>query len=266
MNYFLVFILVFLPTVARAQSEQQPQSNDSIQTIRVGSSSNLAPFIKEAARRYAAENKSRIVVLPTGTSGGRKCPINHTCEVGVVTQNLTSEEKSKLKVAHLGWDGIVIVANKDVQVENLSSEQLKKVLRGDVKNWKEIGGSDLPLKFFTRNAASKANLEGFFDIKLKGEETPNQEASYNRVKATPGSITHLSLSLALSAPPGVIKIISIDGQTLSFDNLKSNTYRLRKEISLVQAVDQANSSVDAFVQFLIKGRKEIFGKADFLME
>jgi hypothetical protein len=86
------------------------------------------------------------------------------------------------------------------------------------------------------------------------------------LKATPGSITHLSVSLALASSPDTLKIISIDGEKVNFESLKSTGYRLRKEISLVHAIDNTNPLVDGFIEYLFDNRKEIFAKAKFLID
>lgn len=51
-------------------------------------------------------------------------------------------------------DTIVVIVNKDNPVGALSKEQLKDLNSGKVKNWKEVGGPDLPVKVITSHAGS----------------------------------------------------------------------------------------------------------------
>jgi len=50
-----------------------------------------------------------------------------------------------LKVVVIGKDRIVVITNKDNKVAALSKEQLQGIFSGKVENWKEVGGSDLPV-------------------------------------------------------------------------------------------------------------------------
>lgn len=51
-------------------------------------------------------------------------------------------------------DVIVVIVNKDNKVAALSKDQLKDINSGKVKNWKEVGGADLPIKVVTSHAGS----------------------------------------------------------------------------------------------------------------
>ena len=51
-------------------------------------------------------------------------------------------------------DVIVVIVNKDNKVGALSKEQLKDISTGKLKNWKEVGGADLPIKVVTSHAGS----------------------------------------------------------------------------------------------------------------
>jgi len=46
----------------------------------------------------------------------------------------------------VGKDIVTVVASKDVTKKELSNDDLKKIFTGAVKNWKDVGGSDLPIK------------------------------------------------------------------------------------------------------------------------
>jgi phosphate transport system substrate-binding protein len=42
-------------------------------------------------------------------------------------------------------DPIAVIARKDCGVERLSQEELQDIFAGDIANWKEVGGADLPI-------------------------------------------------------------------------------------------------------------------------
>lgn len=59
-----------------------------------------------------------------------------------------------LKFHELAKDSVVVIVNKDNPVSALSKDQLKSIKTGKVKNWKEVGGPDLPIKVVTSHAGS----------------------------------------------------------------------------------------------------------------
>ena len=59
-----------------------------------------------------------------------------------------------LKFHELAKDSITVIVHKDNTVGSLSKDQLKAIHTGKVKNWKEVGGPDLPIKVVTSHAGS----------------------------------------------------------------------------------------------------------------
>lgn len=45
-------------------------------------------------------------------------------------------------------EGYVLALNKSNDVERLSAEQIKQLFDEDITNWKEVGGSDMPVTVF----------------------------------------------------------------------------------------------------------------------
>ena len=58
-------------------------------------------------------------------------------------------------------DALVFIVNKDNPVDSLTGEQLKKIYKGEIKNWKEVGGKDQKIRAFENgvNAVSQKMLE-----------------------------------------------------------------------------------------------------------
>ena len=66
----------------------------------------------------------------------------------------TFEAPANLKLYEITKDAIVVIVNKDNPVTSLSKDQLKAINTGKTKNWKEVGGPDLPIKVVTSHAGS----------------------------------------------------------------------------------------------------------------
>lgn len=66
----------------------------------------------------------------------------------------TFNASNDLQFHEIVRDSIVVIVNKDNPVAGLSKEQLKAINSGKAKNWKEVGGPDLPIKVVTSHAGS----------------------------------------------------------------------------------------------------------------
>lgn len=54
-------------------------------------------------------------------------------------------DKAAYKYRVIGKDIVKVITNRNVQIRQLSKEQLKAIFTGKVRNWKQIGGADQPL-------------------------------------------------------------------------------------------------------------------------
>jgi phosphate transport system substrate-binding protein len=61
---------------------------------------------------------------------------------------------SNLVFHELSRDAIVVIVNKENTVTSLTKAQLKDLNTGKIKNWKEVGGADLPVRVISSHAGS----------------------------------------------------------------------------------------------------------------
>lgn len=66
-------------------------------------------------------------------------------------------------------DGLSVYVNEANPVKQLSLEQLKGIFTGKVRNWKEVGGEDLPITIYSRENSS-GTYEFFKEHVLKGQD------------------------------------------------------------------------------------------------
>jgi phosphate transport system substrate-binding protein len=87
-----------------------------------------------------------------------------TCNVAMVTGSLESaaaganQERAGsvslqgLEAVEVGSDPILFVVHPSNAVDSLTLQQIKGILSGTVRNWKEVGGSDMPITVFSLGA------------------------------------------------------------------------------------------------------------------
>lgn len=81
-------------------------------------------------------------------------------------------------------EGYVLALNKSNDVERLSAEQIKQLFDEDVTNWKEVGGSDMPVTVFRLEDLDRL----YSETELGSEYEHAGEKIAEQVRKTPGII------------------------------------------------------------------------------
>ena len=101
---------------------------------------------------------------PTGSGSGIKAVSEGTCDIGLSSRNLKDDEKaSGLTGTVLALDGIAVIVNPNNPVSDLSVEQIASIYKGEITNWKDVGGSDAEIVLIGREAGS-GTRDGFESI------------------------------------------------------------------------------------------------------
>jgi len=70
------------------------------------------------------------------------------------TKALLEEQGVELEITPIGLDALVFIVNEQNPVQTVTQDQLRQVYTGQITNWKELGGEDLPIKAFQRDPTS----------------------------------------------------------------------------------------------------------------
>ena len=133
-------------------------------------------------------------------------------------------------------EALVFVVNANNPVNNLTAEQVRQIYSGEITNWSQVGGDDLPIAAFQRNptAGSQVMME-----KLVMEGTPMMEAPASMVPAEMGELIEAVRSYDNSANAigytvyyyaedmqmaQGLKLLQIDGVTPCAETLRSEEY------------------------------------------
>ena len=109
-------------------------------TISVNGSTSVGHVMEKLAAKYQELNSGAVVqIQQTGSGAGITAVTSDACNIGMSSRALKQAELDKglteLKIAD---DGIAVIVHKDNKVDNLTSEQIKKIYLGELKNWSEI--------------------------------------------------------------------------------------------------------------------------------
>jgi len=130
--------------------------------LRIDGSTTVLPIAQKAAEAYMKEHPQVAISVSGGGSGnGIKAIIDGTTDIadssrfikdGEVKQAI---EKGSYPVPFAGaYDCIVPVVHPGNPVKNLTVDQLRGIYKGEIDNWKAVGGPDLKIVVVSRDTSS----------------------------------------------------------------------------------------------------------------
>lgn len=204
-------------------------------------SSTVAPLALEIAKRYEVQNPDiRVDVQTGGSSRGVNDARNGVADIGMVSRGLKDSE-ADLTPYTIAMDGVGIIVHKSNSVKSLSDEQIVAIYKGETKNWKDVGGVDLPITVVNK-AEGHSTLELFlhhFDLKNSQIKAHviigDNQQGIKTVAGNKGAIGYVSIGAAEydegNGTP--IKLLPMSGVPASVSNVRDGKFPLSRPLNLV---------------------------------
>jgi phosphate transport system substrate-binding protein len=204
------------------QDTPAPQTTAYIQNKGSDTIVNLALAWAEAYQKVKPDVS--ISVTGGGSGTGLTALINKTVDIANASRQIKPEEMDAAKAAGLNpqeiviaRDAIAVIVNPKNPVDHLTLEQLSKIYRGEINNWKEVGGEDRPIVRLSRETNSGTHvyfLEAVVRLGNSKDKTifsrdtlllPSSEGIISEVRDNPNAIGYDGLGYVTSE----VKMVAI---------------------------------------------------------
>lgn len=236
-----------VPTIAVANTA--PAVNSSAPSALTGiskgrltitGSTTVLPIVQAWAEAFMAANKEADVQVSGGGSGvGVQATGEKTTMIGMSSREVSASEMTKypsIMITPIARDGLSIIVNTQNKVSTLSPSQIRGIYNGTTKNWKDVGGADLPIVVIGRDSASGTRDFISSAVMNKDNFTPtvleknSNGAIETGVSATPGAIGYVGLGYTDKSVKALT--LSANGATVapSVATVVDGTYPLSRKL------------------------------------
>lgn len=233
---------------------------------RIKGSDTMLPVSQREAESYMQANPGQTVTVTGGGSGvGISALIEGTTDVAQSSRKIKFDEKKKLQASGktvkevvAAFDALAVIVHPSNKVQQLTREQLEGIFTGKIKNWREVGGSDLRIIPYARETSS-GTYEFFKESVLKNKNyvsgimsMPATGAIIQSVSQTGGAIGYVGLAY-LNKSVKAIRVSYDGGKNFvepSAANAKSKAYPISRPLLYYYAA-QSGDKVAPFISHVL---------------
>lgn len=147
-------LLALAPSSAAAQARTR---------ITITGSQTMGELDRELAQSYAAREPAiRFAVTDDGSETGIRALLEGRTDIAASSRRMTPAESSEYAARNgsaprevvIGLHGIGVYVHTSNPVLRLTVDELRGILAGEIRNWREVGGLNRPIDVYNRNDSS----------------------------------------------------------------------------------------------------------------
>ncbi|MDD4666653.1 MAG: PstS family phosphate ABC transporter substrate-binding protein [Candidatus Cloacimonetes bacterium] len=229
------------------------------QTITCSGSTTVLPIAQATAETFMDKYPQINISVRGGGSGvGIAALQNGTVDIANSSRKIKSKEISAARARGIdprGYavanDGIVMIVHASNKLKELSSQQIRDIYTGKIKNWSQLGGENLPIVIISRDVAS-GTFEVFNEKALKNAKVDasaqmlaSNNAVVSTVTNTPGAIGYAGLGYVNND----VKVLVVDGVMPSVTTVQEGSYPFSRKLYMYTN-GKANGNIAGYIGFI----------------
>jgi phosphate transport system substrate-binding protein len=196
-------------------------NSSKVEIVTIKGSDTEVNLVQELAEIFMENDPDISLTITGGGSGyGIASLINQKTDIANSSRPLNDKEKSliekqgvKVYPVIFAQDAIAVIVHPDTKISELSLEETGRIFRGEIKNWRELGGADLPVSLYGRQSNSgtfvyfrERILKGEYDATIKQMNGTAQ--LIEAVKQDAGGVGYVGIGYLLNKKDETAKAIT----------------------------------------------------------
>lgn len=200
--------------------------------ITCAGSTAFQPFAEKLAEEFMAKrNDISVTVQGGGSAVGIQSALSGAAQIGMADLVNLPPEAKVLTSTVVARDGIAVIVNPANPSANLTTEQVRGIFNGTIRNWKDVGGKDTPITVVSREAGSgtRTSFEQIVtgisltkDAIIQDSNGTIRETVANDANAV-GYLTHGVVNQKVKALP-------VDGRDCTIEAIAAGNYKLVRPV------------------------------------
>ncbi len=216
-------------------------------------------FMKELAKAYEKKTGIKVNISGGGATKGIRNATKGTIDIGGacrVAMEKHPEESNAYQIP-VAWDALAVIVHKNNPVDSITFEQLQGVYLGKIKNWKELGGSNMPIELYVRRGKFSGVGRTLRELVFANYDQTFPAAKH-LVKSSGPLEKGIEKNLAGIGTTGIssakrrnVKVLKLEGKAPTFENIKKGQYLLYRPLYLVTKGRNSSPKVRKFIKFAL---------------
>ncbi|MDH5492048.1 MAG: phosphate ABC transporter substrate-binding protein, partial [Myxococcales bacterium] len=261
----LLIALIALGCSGRRGSERQRQEQGASArgggTLTVKGSDTMVILAQRWAEAFMEANEGVSVQVAGGGSGtGIAALINGTTDLANASRELKARERTQIRErvgreaqqTRVALDALAIYVHAENGLASLTIPQLRGIFRGEITNFREVGGPDLPIVIYSRENSSgtyayfKEHVLDDLDFAPQAQTLPGTAAVINAIGQDRGGIGYGGIAYA--AGVRAIRVAAEGGEAV--EPTMQNATRGRYPLARYLHIDSAGAPEGLAARYL----------------
>ena len=183
-NKFFITTLILFMSVLVITGCKKKDDGLTRSVITVKGSDTMVNLAQKWAEVFMQNNPGASIQVTGGGSGtGVAALLNGTTDLATSSRELKESELENAKsrgiepnVIEVALDGLAVILHPNNKFDNITIKQVSDIFSGKIKNWKELGGPDLPITLYGRENSS--GTYEFFKEHVLGRDENGRQIDY----------------------------------------------------------------------------------------
>ncbi len=202
-----------------------------------------------------------ITVNKSGSGTGAAALMDSRCDIATMSRFMKEQEfkdavaKNVFPVAHaIAMDGVCVVLHPSNPIEALTTEQVRNIYTGKIKNWKELGGPDLSIVVISRDTSS-GTYETFEEFVMNKEKMASNveyvstnPQMFGRVESTKSAIGYVGYGFIKTG----VKAVTLNGIKATVQTILNGQYPASRPLYMfTNGYPKLGSMTHKFISFYL---------------